>query len=198
MLESMLGAMAWVVSNWTIAGVRPQPQGNENFTASPSGTFRTASGLLNIAANQQRQFETLCGLLGRPELARDPRFAERENRKRHRLELNAEIERALAARTAAEWSALLNASDVPAGEVLDVPAILQHPQVMERGLRRTFDDVSAAGRAIEVMRSGFRLGSGDPGPASPPPALGADTKSVLADLGYSDAEIEALASDGAI
>jgi CoA:oxalate CoA-transferase len=198
MLESMLGAMAWVVSNWTIAGVRPEPQGNENFTASPSGAFRTASGLLNIAANQQRQFETLCRLLGRPELASDPRFAERESRKRHRLELNAEIEKALAVRTAAEWSVLLNSNDVPAGEVLDVPGILDHPQVTERGLLRTFDDVSGAGRQIAVVRSGFRLASGDPGPAAPPPILGADTRTILTELGYSDEDIEALKRDGII
>ena len=87
MLESTLVAMGWVVSNWLIAGVRPQPLGNENMTASPSGTFRTGKGLLNIAANQQQQFETLCRLIGRPELATDPRFAGREDRKRHRFEL---------------------------------------------------------------------------------------------------------------
>ena len=61
--------MGWVVSNWLIAGVRPEPLGNENMTASPSGAFRTGKGLLNIAANQQQQFETLCRLIGRPELA---------------------------------------------------------------------------------------------------------------------------------
>src|SRR5882672_4635260 len=87
MLESTLVAMGWVVSNWLIAGVRPAPLGNENMTASPSGAFRTGAGLLNIAANQQQQFETLCELIGRPELMRDPRFAGREDRKRHRFEL---------------------------------------------------------------------------------------------------------------
>jgi crotonobetainyl-CoA:carnitine CoA-transferase CaiB-like acyl-CoA transferase len=96
MLESTLVAMGWVVSNWLIAGVRPQPLGNENMTASPSGAFRTGNGLLNIAANQQQQFEALCRLIGRPELASDPRFAGREERKRRRSELTGEIEKALA------------------------------------------------------------------------------------------------------
>ncbi len=68
MLESTLVAMGWAVSNWLIAGVRPEPMGNENMTASPSGTFRTGAGLLNIAANKQEQFETLCRLIGRDEL----------------------------------------------------------------------------------------------------------------------------------
>jgi CoA:oxalate CoA-transferase len=198
MLESTLVAMGWVVSNWLIAGVRPQPLGNENMTASPSGAFRTGTGLLNIAANQQQQFETLCGLIGRPELARDPRFAEREDRKTNRFALKTEIERALVARPAAEWSRLMNDRGVPAGEVLDVPSILQHPQIVERQLLRTFDDVPDVDADVSVVRSGFRLASGDPAPASPPPALGADTRRLLGELGYSDADIETFARDKAI
>ena len=198
MLESTLVAMAWVVSNWLIAGVRPQPLGNENMTASPSGAFRTRTGLLNIAANQQQQFETLCELIGRPELARDPRFAEREDRKKNRFELNAEIERALVTRPAADWSRLMNDRGVPAGEVLDVPSILEHPQIVERQLLRIFNDVPNVDTKVSVVRSGFRLASGDPAPASPPPALGADTTILLKELGYSESEIEALVRDKAV
>jgi CoA:oxalate CoA-transferase len=167
-------------------------------TASPSGAFRTGTGLLNIAANQQQQFETLCGLIGRPELARDRRFAEREDRKTNRFALKTEIERALVARPAAEWSRLMNDRGVPAGEVLDVPSILQHPQIVERQLLRTFDDVPDVDADVSVVRSGFRLASGDPAPASPPPALGADTRRLLGELGYSDADIETFARDKAI
>jgi crotonobetainyl-CoA:carnitine CoA-transferase CaiB-like acyl-CoA transferase len=198
MLESTLVAMGWVVSNWLIAGVRPQPLGNENMTASPSGAFRTADGLLNIAANQQQQFEALCRLIARPELADDPRFAAREDRKRNRAALSREIEVALASRPAEEWSKLMNAAGVPAGEVLDVPSVLEHPQIAGRKLLRTFDDVPGVDRSVSVVRSGFRLASGDPAPASPPPALGADTDRILAELGYSLAEIEALAREQAI
>jgi CoA:oxalate CoA-transferase len=190
--------MAWVVSNWLIAGVRPQPLGNENMTASPSGAFRTGSGLLNIAANQQQQFETLCELIGRPELARDPRFARRDDRKTNRFALNAEIERALATRPAAEWSRLMNERGVPAGEVLDVPSILEHPQIVERQLLRTFGDVPNVDKEVSVVRSGFRLASSDPAPASPPPALGADTALLLKELGYAEAEIEDLVRDKAV
>src|SRR5262249_9736804 len=85
MLESTVVAMGWAVSNWLIAGVRPRPMGNENMTASPSGTLCTGDGPINIAANKQEQFETLCRLIGREDLITHPHFAGREDRKRHRF-----------------------------------------------------------------------------------------------------------------
>jgi CoA:oxalate CoA-transferase len=195
MLEATLG---WQVSNWLIAGLRPQPLGNENMTAAPSGLFATRDGPLNIAANQQQQFDTLARLISRPELVTDPRFADREDRKRNRVALKAEIEAALAAKSAREWSALFNAQGVPAGEVLDIPDVLEHPQVTERDLVKTFEGVPGVAKPVAVVRSGFRLKSGDPVPASPPPALGADTGDVLASLGYSQDEIARLRREKAI
>ncbi|MBV8650185.1 MAG: CoA transferase, partial [Alphaproteobacteria bacterium] len=87
MLESALAAMGWIVSNWLMAGQVPVPMGNENFTASPSGTFATGDGLLNIAANKQEHFVAACRVIGRPELIDDPRFAERETRRANRAAL---------------------------------------------------------------------------------------------------------------
>ena len=183
MLESTLATMGWQVSNWLVAGVAPQPIGNQNMTAAPSGAFRTGAGLLNIAANQQAQFVTLCALIERPELAKDPRFAGREERKRHRAELTGELEAALAARPAGEWAELLNRHGVPAGEVLELPQALEHPQIAAREMHRSFEAV--AGREkVTVLRAGFRLAGGDPGPVGPPPELGADTDGVLEGLGY--------------
>jgi crotonobetainyl-CoA:carnitine CoA-transferase CaiB-like acyl-CoA transferase len=102
LLESTLAAMGWVVSNHLNAGVVPRPMGNENATAAPSGTFRTRTGPLNIAANEQKQFEALTDLIGRPDLKTDPRFAERQARKDNRDALRNLIEEALVGRPAEE------------------------------------------------------------------------------------------------
>ncbi|QCI68480.1 CaiB/BaiF CoA transferase family protein [Phreatobacter stygius] len=198
MLEATLVSMGWAVSNWLIAGVRPEPMGNDNVTASPSGTFRTGDGLLNIAANKQEQFVMLCRIIGRPELTEDRRFVEREDRKTHRAALTAEIETALAARPAAEWAVLMNSEGVPAGEVLSVPQVLDHPQVKARDLVKHFPGAPGVGRKVSVVRAGFRLASGDPEPPTPPPTLGADSDSIFAGLGYGPDEIAQLRHDGAI
>ena len=84
MLETAVAAMGWVVSDYLVGGRNPRAMGNENITSAPSGTFDTASGALNIAANKQEQFVELCRVLGRSELVTDERFATRESRKRHR------------------------------------------------------------------------------------------------------------------
>jgi len=198
MLEATIATMGWAVSNWLIAGVEPEPLGNENMTASPSGTFKTGAGLLNIAANQQHQFETLCDLIGRKELASDPRFVERDERKRRRLELNDEIERALAAKPAKEWAEVLNRNNVPAGEVLSIAEVLAHPQVNERRLVETFSAAPGVERPVAVVRGGFRLASGDPRPNKPPPMLGADTQLILKELGYDDAAFARLKAAGTL
>src|ERR1700680_4054926 len=107
MLEATLASMGWVVSNFLNGGIIPVPMGNENFTAAPSGTFRTADGLLNIAANESYQYEKLCDLLGRSDLKTDSRFADRDIRKQNREAINREIQAILVTRGAAEWEKLL-------------------------------------------------------------------------------------------
>jgi CoA:oxalate CoA-transferase len=179
MLEATLSALGWPVSNFLTAGVDPQPMGNENMTAAPSGTFRTGGGLLNIAANKQEQFVTLCGLIGRPELADDPRFAERETRKKNRAELNAAIEDALAVRPASVWEETFNSAGVPAGRVLSIPEVLREPQVAGRDMTKKFEGALPAGKPLTVVRGGFLVDGEAPLPASPPPKLGEHSDEIL-------------------
>ena len=198
MLDATLAAMGWVVSNCLNAGVDPQPLGNDNFTAAPSGTFRTGDGLLNIAANEQRQFEALADIVGAPEWKHDARFAERESRKRHRNVLNAALERALAPRSAVDWEQLLVDAGVPAGRVLTVPAILRHAHVAEAQLVATYADVPGVRQPVRVARPGFRIDGSRPRAASPPPMLSAQRDALLQELGYDEARRAALVASGAV
>jgi CoA:oxalate CoA-transferase len=196
MLDSTLSAMGWVVSNYLIAGQQPKPMGNENFTAAPSGTFRTGDGLLNIAANKQEQFIALLEVLGLPQLGEDPRFARREVRKRNRELLRELLEEALAARSAVQWETELCARGIPAGRVLDVPTALAEPQVQHRGLIKSLEAVPGVGRDISVSLNGFQMRDADPDVTAPPPRLGEHTDEVLADIGYTAEQIAQLRSQG--
>ncbi len=198
MLESTLVTMGWQVSNWLIAGVEPQPLGNENMTAAPSGTFQTGDGLLNIAANKQQQFVALAELIDRPDLVTDVRFADREDRKRNRLSLKSEIETALAADTAENWATKMNPLGIPAGPVLSIPEALAHPHTRARGLVKTFDEAPGVDKPVQVVRTGFKLASGDPEPGVPPPALGQHTAEILRSLGFSEQDVSLFASEGSV
>jgi crotonobetainyl-CoA:carnitine CoA-transferase CaiB-like acyl-CoA transferase len=198
MLEATLATMGWAVSNWLIAGVRPAPHGNENVTSAPSGAFRAADGLLNIAANKQEQWEALCRHLGRSDLLSHPDYVTREDRKANRLALKTELETTLAARPARDWARELNRLGVPSGAVFEVPDILAHPQIAERGLIAQFDDVPGAGRGIRVLRTGVKIDGAPPGVGSPPPRLGEHNAEVYGELGLTPDELARLEEEGAI
>jgi crotonobetainyl-CoA:carnitine CoA-transferase CaiB-like acyl-CoA transferase len=184
MLESTLASMGWVVSNYLNAGVEPIPMGNENFTAAPSGAFRTAHGLLNIAANEDAQYEKLCDVIGRPELKTDARFEERETRRRNRPAINNEIAPELMKRSAAQWEQSLIEAGVPAGRVLSVPEILGHAHLTGRNFVSEFQ--GSTGKQ-KVTRGGFLFSDDQASPQGPAPALSEHTDAWLGKLGY-DAE----------
>ena len=195
MLESTLSTMGWVISNYLTAHQVPAPMGNENFTASPSGTFQTRSGLLNIAANKQEQFEVLCAVLGREDWVEDPRFVDRHQRLAHRSELKSLIEEALKHKDAAAWQDILVSAGVPAGCVLSVPEILAHQQTEERELIQQFDLHSATSHAV---KPGFLIDDVRPSVDSGPPELGQHTAPLLRSLAYSDTDIQKLYDEGVL
>ncbi|MBD9491804.1 CaiB/BaiF CoA-transferase family protein [Ensifer sp. ENS11] len=181
MLECTLSALGWPVSNYLISGVEPAAMGNENMTAAPSGSFITGDGLLNIAANKQEQFVALCDEIGRPELANDPRFEKRDERKRRRGELKLLIEQALAQAPAVEWERRFNRRGIPAGRILAIPQILAEDQVIGRKLMTTFPESEGADR-LTVVRGGFLVDGEPPMPSGRPPRLGEQTAEILAEI----------------
>jgi crotonobetainyl-CoA:carnitine CoA-transferase CaiB-like acyl-CoA transferase len=199
MLESSLAAMGWVVSNYLNCGVVPQPMGNENFTAAPSGAFPTAERLLNIAANEDSQYRSLCDLIGRPELKTDPRFADRERRKNNRHAINAEIGPSLMRRTAEEWEPLMVAAGIPAGRVLSVPEILSEAHLAERDFVTIFAPDKSAGTSEQIVtRGGFQFDGERAVPAMRAPVLAEHTEAWLRKLGYQSAQIQDLRAEGVI
>jgi crotonobetainyl-CoA:carnitine CoA-transferase CaiB-like acyl-CoA transferase len=172
MLEASISAMGWAVSHYLISGVPPEPMGRQNVTAAPSGTFHAADGPLNIAANRQAQFEKLCRALDRADLITDPRFADREARKRHREALDDEMNAALKARTAAEWETLLPAIGVPAARIMSVPHAIKSPQLAHRGFFTDLPFPGDVSRTVRASGNGVLIDGEPLRPGGPPPILG--------------------------
>ena len=172
MLEASLSAMGWAASNYLISGVAPEPMGDQNATAAPSGTFDTADGRLNIAANRQEQFEVLCRLVGREDLPADDRFADREARKANRAALNGELNAALRGRTALEWEQVLSRAGVPAARILTVPQAVQLEQLRVRGFFTDLPFPGDPGRPLRVSGNGVLVNGAPLRPTAPPPMLG--------------------------
>ena len=196
LLDSIMPLMGWVVANLMIGAQEPVLMGNDNFTAAPSGVFRTADGYINIAANKQEQWESVADVLGVPDLKSDPRFSEREARKKNRKALTALLEEKLIKKETGAWVDVLNAHDVPAGAILPLAAAVGQPQVAHRNAFGT-----AAVPGIGELRL-FNLSakfSKTPGVVTaPPPRLGEHTCEVLASIGCNEEEIARLGKSGVV
>jgi len=197
MLASTMSTMGWVISNYLIAGKEPQPMGNDNFTSSPSGTFRTGNGLLNIAANKQEQFESLCKVVGRLEWIIDERFHDRLARLENRQVLKELLEERLLEKSAEEWENDFSEVSVPSGQVLSVSEALNHPHLRSRGMIEKFENIPGVG-SVEIFRPGFKLNGFSLGVEIPPPSLSQHTEEILSELGLLSEEIEVLRNEGVI
>jgi CoA:oxalate CoA-transferase len=196
LLDSIMPLMGWVAANLLIGGKPPVPMGNDNFTAAPSGTFATRDGHINIAANKQEQWEALVEIVGVEHLRTDPRFQERDERKKNRKALTPLLEGKLKERPTAEWVEALNARGVPSGEILPLGAALDQPQVRHR---RTLEAVEVDGIGeVRLFGLAAQLKKAPGGITSPPPRLGADTETVLGELGYARQDIASLRARGIV
>jgi len=197
LLDSIMPLMGWVAANLLIGGQEPVPMGNDNFTAAPSGSFATQDGHINIAANKQEQWEALAEVIGAPELKADPRFQERDERKKNRKALTPLVEGKLKQKPTAHWVEALNARDVPSGDILSLKAALAQPQVEHRQVLRSVKVDDEIGE-VQLFGLTAQLSKTPGAITSPPPRLGAHTEEVLVGLGYTREEMAALKEEGIV
>lgn len=196
LLDSIMPLMGWVAANWLIGNQPPVLMGNDNFTAAPSGTFRTKDGYINIAANEQKQWEALTEVLGMPELKEDPRFKERDTRKANRKALTPIIEEKLKEHPTAYWVEVLNEREIPSGEILRLEDALIQPQIKHR---KTISEIDVPGiGSVKLFNLTAKFEKTPGSIDSPPPRLSAHTEEILTEIGYSKEEIKIFKEKGII
>ncbi|GAA4861323.1 CaiB/BaiF CoA-transferase family protein [Pseudonocardia benzenivorans] len=172
-------------------GTPPPRTGGHHPSIAPYGPFPCGDGVsVHLAIQNEREWARLCAVvLGDAALAADPRFVTVRDRVAHRDALHHEIDRRLATITAERAGELLDEADIAwtrVGLVADLPA---HPQLVARDRWR---QVTVPGGAPVPMALPPVDSSAWPAPDGEVPALGAHTREVLAELGYADADLDAL------
>ena len=175
--------------NYFTAGQKPKLVGNSHGSLVPYSNFPTKGRNIAIAAGNDGQFRKLAEMLGKPELAQDPRFKTNKDRVAHRLELEAELRELLKDRDADSFSIELMQGGVPSGAVLEVPDVMEHPHTKHRGMVWEKDGYRNVGNPVKLSRT-------PAGVRSKPKKFGSDTKAVLTEAGYSATEIDRLVATG--
>jgi crotonobetainyl-CoA:carnitine CoA-transferase CaiB-like acyl-CoA transferase len=177
-------------------GQAPGPMGTRHPLNAPYQAFPVADGWITVGAANQGNWLRLLEALGVPEMAHDPRFVNNADRMRNLPALEAALTPLFKARSSGEWLRRLEEAGVPAGPVLDVGQMHADPQALAREMivettHPTAGQVAAIGLPIKFSET--------PGSVRrAAPVLGQHTREVLRDLGFSDAEADQMAAQGAI
>lgn len=158
--------------------------------------FETADGYITAGAVSDSEWQGLCAALDMPEWLDDPRFntpAGRVANAGARLE---QTQRELRKRTSAEWLDVLDRNDVPCAPILGLGDLLAHPQIQENRIVAEYED--AEWGTLRQPRPAARFSETPAGIRRQAPALGRHTREILAELGLSEADIDALADEGAV
>ncbi len=181
MLDAQVATLENAVARYVATGKVPGPLGSRHPSIAPFEALATKQGHLVVAAGNDALFAKLCNALGRPDLARDARFASNQDRTQNVDELTPLLEAALASRTAAEWREILEGAGVPCGPVNDVAALLDDPQVAARNMVVPIDDPAAGGMKVAgnpIKLSGFD----DPATRGAVPEIDADRERILSEF----------------
>jgi crotonobetainyl-CoA:carnitine CoA-transferase CaiB-like acyl-CoA transferase len=196
MLDAALTFLTSFVTDYTVGGHVQGLSGNRAQSRLPTAdVFRVKGGHILLAVNNEKQFSALARAIGRPDLPQDPRFRDWPARLANEAALRALIEDIFAEADDKTWEARLTEADVPCSSVLTIPEAVAHPQLAHRDVLQRID---TANGPMMLIGSGFRLAHGGGSVERAPALPGEHTKEVLAEAGYSEAEIVALRRDGVI
>lgn len=187
LLQAQIFMLDFQAARWLMDRQVPKQAGNNHPTSIPTGVFKTSDGYMNIAAAGQPIWVRLCKAIGAPELVDHPDYLTGALRSKNRDALHAEIEARLARESTATWVERLTKAGVPSGPIYSIDQVFADPQVQHLGMAVPLEKagkgpVHYVGQPMKLSRTPSRI-------HSHPPAQGEHTDEILAEFGYSEAEI---------
>jgi crotonobetainyl-CoA:carnitine CoA-transferase CaiB-like acyl-CoA transferase len=191
MLEGQLGLLSGMIGAFIADGIVPGPLGTAYGALLPYQTFRTRTRDIAIGIGSDKLWRTFCPLIGLPELADDPRYANNGARNANRPSLIAALQQAFLGKSYEEWEAILMPAGVPMGAINTLDAVVAHPQVAARGaLVETTHPVAGT---VRMTAPPVRMSETPGSVRTPAPLLGQHTTEVLRErLALNDEEIARL------
>jgi crotonobetainyl-CoA:carnitine CoA-transferase CaiB-like acyl-CoA transferase len=190
LLESQVFMLDFQAARWLMAGEVAGQMGNDHPTLAPMGVFPTADGHVNIAASSPAQFARFCEAAGRPDWPADERFSSSRKRTANRAALNAAIGEETAKHPSAWWIEALEAAGVPCGPILSIDQVFADPQVEHLAIAQPVQHPRLG--ATHMVASPLNLDGLTKSIRAVAPLKPEHTDEVLAELGYSEAEIAEL------
>ncbi|MBW6486330.1 MAG: CoA transferase [Syntrophobacterales bacterium] len=195
MVDGLISMFTFASSAYFATGELPPRNGNDHMVVSPYGLFDAADGPVAIAPSAEKNWRQLCTVLKRDDLPADPRFDTQQKRRQNRSEINEIIQGIIETKKRDEWIDLLNQAGVPCGPVNNLKQVFSDPQVLHQEMAiesaQPGGPVKMPGFPVKFSRTSARL-------HKPSPQIGEHTVSVLRELGYREAEIDALLEAGAV
>ncbi len=197
LLDVQVASMINIAQAYLSAGLVAQRNGNVHPSVVPSQAFDCADGQVMLATGNDSQFAKLCEAVGRPELARDPRFARNEARVRNQALVISILEPLLREKPMGYWTDKLARAGVPCGPINDIARVFQDAQVRHRGMRIEMAHPLAG--MLPLVGSPLRLSATPVEYRLPPPLLGQHTDEVLGGLlGMQGDELDRLRQSGVV
>jgi len=197
LLDSNAALLANVASNYLISRKPPRRYGNDHPNLVPYGAFRARDRWFVLGVANDKQWASMCQVIGHPELKDDPRFIANSDRLANREALTKILNQAFGARDAEEWLADLEKEGIPCGSINTIPEVFDSPQAEARSLALTVEHSTAG--PVRVPGFPYKLSRTPAEVRLPPPLLGEHTEKVLTELlGYSIEEVSFLREQGAV
>ena len=177
LLEAAVSLLSNVSSNYLISGEEAERYGNGHPNIVPYQAFHTQDGYIVVSCGNDRLYQTFCRLLGREDLATDPRFATNPQRVRNREELVPILQEQFLQRETGDWLTALRAAGIPCGPINTVSQVFSDPHLQARGFIWECEHPTAG--TIKLSGSPIRLSETPTRLYKAPPLLGEDNDALL-------------------